>query len=413
MLRFGMFPILVCILCGRWIGIKTTVIDASATASGKFPEQRVAITRTFSALITQIPELKLISISLLNFRSYEQISFEFDAPGNLIIGPNGSGKTNLLEAIAYTSVGKSIRFHQDKELVRNGSEQFAVNGLYGTDTNLPLQVQLAYERSRKILKINTEVKRQLSSLFEDVKVIYCAPDDIDLVNGNPRQRRQYFDLAIAQVFPCYITLLREYLHIVEQRNRLLKEEGSLLAKKSWDLRFIKSLLELYPYRKKYLEILNAELAGTFCEISENTKNLSITYQPVLKQAMDLDESVLMSRVTELENREKTWQRSLIGAHLDDYVFEMDGYPMRSYASQGQKRIAVIISKMIQAQLIETHTGIKPILLFDDVFAELDYTHSEKIHELCQDSYQIFIASPKEDIRQIFGKMSVIRLGSEQ
>ncbi|MDD3523839.1 MAG: AAA family ATPase, partial [Candidatus Cloacimonetes bacterium] len=111
-----MFPILVCILCGRWIGIKTTVIDASATASGKFPEQRVAITRTFSALITQIPELKLISISLLNFRSYEQISFEFDAPGNLIIGPNGSGKTNLLEAIAYTSVGKSIRFHQDKEL---------------------------------------------------------------------------------------------------------------------------------------------------------------------------------------------------------------------------------------------------------------------------------------------------------
>jgi DNA replication and repair protein RecF len=355
--------------------------------------------------------LKLNSIELYQFRSYQQQRFTFEPAGNLIIGANGSGKTNLLEAIAYTSMGKSIRFHQDKELIKNSEEQFSVLAMYETDLKLALKIQLVYDASRKILKINDEIKRQLSTLFADVKVIYCAPDDIGLVNGSPRQRRQYFDLAISQVYPEYIGILRDFLHIVEQRNKLLKSEFQLNEKKSWDRRFAQSLVALYPYRKKYLGMLNDELGGSFRNISENTRDLRLTYVPVLRRAMELSVDELMAQIEQYESREKLWQRSLIGAHLDDYSFRMGEFGMRAYASQGQKRIAVVIMKMIQAQLIESNTGIKPILLFDDVFAELDYQHGEKIHELCRDSYQIFIASPKEDVRQIFGKMNVIRLGN--
>ena len=109
-------------------------------------------------------------------------------------------------------------------------------------------------------------------------------------------------------------------------------------------------------------------------------------------------------------KELLWQRSLVGAHLDDYNFRISGSSMQSFASQGQKRIAVIILKLIQANLVKETTGIVPILLFDDIFAELDAQHSERIRDLASSSCQIFVAAPKEDIAQIFGSMNTIRLG---
>ena len=355
--------------------------------------------------------MKLNNIELLNFRSYQQQCFDFESGGNLIIGANGSGKTNLLEAIAYTSIVKSIRYLQDQDLVFNTAEHFAINALYETDLSVPKKLHLSYANSRKILKINGEVKRQLSAIFSEVKVIYCAPDDIGLINGSPRMRRQYFDLAISQLFPAYIGILRDYLHVVDQRNQLLKIEYSPSEKKSWDARFAQSLCALYPYRKKYLQLLNQELCGAYKEISENTRNLKINYVPVLRNAFGLMPEIIEQHLQTLEPREKQCQRCLVGAHLDDYSFRIEDFGMRARASQGQKRIAVIILKMILAQLIESNTGIRPVILFDDVFAELDYVHGEKIKALCNNNYQIFVASPKEDVRQIFGNLQVIRLGS--
>jgi DNA replication and repair protein RecF len=355
--------------------------------------------------------LKLNTIELHCFRNYRQQRFEFTPGGNLIIGANGSGKTNLLEAIAYTSIGKSIRFHQDQDLVFNSAAQFAINALYYSDLDVPKKVHLSYVNARKVLKINNEVKRQLSALFSEVKIIYCAPDDIGLINGSPRIRRQYFDLAISQIFPDYIAVLRDYLHVVDQRNQLLKSDYSPSEKNSWDARFAQNLCALYPYRKQYLNLLNDEFMGSYKEISENTRNLKINYVPVLREAFALDPDDIVKHLQMLENREKLWQRCLLGAHLDDYSFRIEDFGMRARASQGQKRIAVIILKMIQAHLIESNTGIRPILLFDDVFAELDYVHGEKIKALCNNNYQIFVASPKEDVRQIFGNLPVIRLGS--
>jgi DNA replication and repair protein RecF len=354
--------------------------------------------------------LKLNFIELRNFRNYAVERFVLEPYGNLIIGPNGSGKTNLLEAMAYTAMGKSIRYHQDSDLINTKGSFFAISAGFQTDLQLPLDIHLAYDGKRKVLKINKDVKRQLSSLFDVVKIIYCAPEDIQLVNGSPRLRRQHFDLAISQVFPAYIGTLREYLHVVEQRNKLLKSDYLAAEKRSWDLRFAKCLSTLYPFREKYLQLLNSELRGAYKDVSINTKDLIVQYVPVLREAMQLSEAELLQHLELYEPREKMWQRSLFGAHLDDYSFRMGNFGMRAFASQGQKRIAVIVMKMIQAQLIESNTRIKPIMLFDDVFAELDYDHGQKIHDLCKDSYQIFIASPKEDVRQIFGKMKVIRLG---
>ncbi|MDI3503260.1 MAG: replication and repair protein RecF [Candidatus Cloacimonadota bacterium] len=354
--------------------------------------------------------MKLNSIELRNFRSYKERCFEFAPPGNLIIGDNGSGKTNLLEAIAYTSIGKSIRYHSDQDLITTEQDFFAIEAYYDTDLQSKLKIQLSYSPSHKLLKINDQISRQLSTLLQEVKVIYCAPDDIQLVNGSPRIRRQYFDLAISQIFPQYLTALREYLHLVEQRNRLLKTDFQPAEKNSWDQRFAAALAALYPYRQKYLSMLNSEFAESFRAISAGIKDISLTYQPVLKNAFEQSQTAILNSIRAIENKEVLWQRSLIGAHLDDYSLEMEGRSMHSFASQGQKRIAVIVLKLIQAKLIQEYTAIKPVLLFDDVFAELDLEHSNRIRKLSFDAAQIFIASPKNDICGIWAELPIIRLG---
>lgn len=314
-----------------------------------------------------------------------------------------------MEAIAYTSIGKSVRYHSDLNLLKNGQESFAVDALYSDEKSRSLRIQLSYQERKKLLKINSQVASRLSELFSLVKVIYSAPEDIQLISGAPSQRRQYFDLAIAQLFPEYLDKLRSYLHVVDQRNRLFKTEFDQEEKWVWDKRFILSLLELYPYREKYLRLINEALEETL-KLNGSSEGFSLCYQSVLKDCFAQDEESLSKHLKQVQSSELKWQRSMIGAHLDDYLFEMQSNNMRSYASQGQKRMAVIRLKMAQAELIEKHTGIKPILLFDDIFAELDVAHSRQVKALINPEHQVFIASPKRDILSIFGEVDTVILG---
>lgn len=351
----------------------------------------------------------LARISLENFRSYSKREFCFEPRGSLIIGPNGCGKTNLLEAIAFCGIGKSIRFHHDDELLNFEADYFRIDSSFYTDHLHDLQVSLSYGEKRKLLKLDDLPIRQLSRLFDLVKVIYCAPEDLLLVNGAPRFRRQYFDLAIAQLYPLYIPVLRNYLHIVEQRNAMLKQSYQPAEKQSWDDAFATALYEVWDYRSRYLALVNEALTDQFSGIFPQAASIKIKYLPVLKIPISSSVSTIIKHLKELEPRERLLQRSLAGAHLDDYEFRFKGRIMRTYASQGQKRIAVIILKLIQARLIESITGIKPILLFDDIFAELDSYHSHCIRDCIDSRYQVFIASPKEDVCNIWQGYQMLKL----
>lgn len=355
--------------------------------------------------------MKLQGIELHNFRSYQSKRFCFEEQGAVLIGENGSGKTNLLEAIAYTSTGKSIRYHNEKELITWGNDGFWVTSSYKTDIDRNLRVQIHFSENRKLLKINDQSIKHLSSLMNHVKVIYCAPEDIQLINGSPKLRRQYFDLAISQVFPEYLQFLREYLHIVDQRNNLLKRDHQSVEKRSWDVRFSSSLLRVYSYRVKYLELINRSYIQTYSKISDTIRDIYVNYVPVFKDMLMSSEEKIIETLEEIYQKEKLAQRSLVGAHLDDYHFKMDDMSLRPYGSQGQKRITVIALKMIQARLIESLTGIQPIILFDDIFAELDTKHSNKIMSMTDDRYQVFLASPDTSITEIWQQHPIIQLGA--
>lgn len=339
----------------------------------------------------------LKQLSLANFRNYERASFSLQPAGNLVIAPNGQGKTNLLESIAYCGLGKSVRFHRDDELKRENTDYFSVRGDFEDESGLDLKVQISWQQGRKLLKINDNPVKQLSRIFENVKVIYAAPEDLNLVGGYPRFRRQYFDLAISQIYPSYISTLREYLHVVEQRNNLFKSPYAPEVKLAWDSKFCALLLEVLDFRKRYLELINRAFAEQYRAISDQVRDIKVAYLPYHHEPYPASSDRLLETLAGLEEREKRYQRSLAGAHIDDYEFHLQGHNLKTFGSQGQKRITVIILKLIQATLIQELTGIRPILLFDDVFAELDIKHAQSIAEYVDYRYQIFIASPREDI----------------
>ena len=344
-------------------------------------------------------QLFLKQIALENFRSFTSARFRFDPAGNLIIAPNGWGKTNLLEAVAYCGLGRSVRFHRDLDLKREGATYFRLAASFQNDDAPELQLHISWQDGKKLLRWDDNPLNKLSRLYECVKVVYCAPEDVILVGGNPRFRRQYFDLAVAQLFPAYISLLRNYLHVVEQRNNLLKTTFLPQEKRSWDLRLAETLLEVVSYRSRYLRLLNGALAEQYPVVSEQVRQIQVSYLTQQHETYPQTAEGLLDLFRNWIEREKRQQRTLLGAHLDDYEFLLDGHRLRIFGSQGQKRVVVIVLKLIQAQLIEQLTGIKPILLFDDVFAELDPLHTSRIRSCIQRRYQVLVASPREEVRQ--------------
>lgn len=353
--------------------------------------------------------MHLKSIELKNFRSYHHRRFSFESPGCILLGSNGSGKTNLLEAIAYTSIGKSIRYQSEAELLSFGTGFFSLSADYDSSAGVDLHVFLSYAEKRKLLKIDGQISRHLSTLFSLVKTIYCAPEDIMLINGSPRLRRQYFDLAISQLWPEYLAVLREYLHIVDQRNNLLKREYQRSEKAGWDQNFARSYLTVLSYRKRYLQLLNNQFNGIFEVCDDTIHDVAVDYLWVGKDIESFGTEELSRHLNDLEPREKVMQRSLIGAHIDDYHFRQGKRSLRAYTSQGQKRLTVILLKLIQARLIEQETRILPIILYDDILAELDTRYSARIKELTDSRFQVFIASPNHDVTKIWDHMPQVEM----
>lgn len=357
----------------------------------------------------------LRSIRLINFRSYQDQRFTFQPEGAVIIGANGSGKTNLLEAIAYSGTGKSVRFHQDEQLVRHDGEFSSVIADYTTQEGSGDRISISFQDKRKLLKVNNNPVRQLSYLFQSVKVTYLSPDDIVIINGSPRHRRQFFDLAIAQLFPEYITHYREYLHILQQRNALLKREVKDNEKELWDRQYIDAMGAILSYREWYLNLLNDAVAELMGDIRPVLDDLRVIPRANGYEWMGsrFDKGLMNKTIKQIGHREKAMQRSLIGAHLDDYSFSFGDRSLKYYGSQGQKRIAIIVLKMVHAHLIEKVTHIKPILLFDDILAELDDSNVQLVKDLISCSYQTFIASPSDGIVNIWKDLPVTRLTKPQ
>jgi len=337
--------------------------------------------------------LEISKLKAINFRNFEGLELSFAPEGAIIFGENGLGKTNLLEAVSFFAFGKSFRTGRDSELINFSKAFFRLEGNFTFDRENHF-LEAAADKSKKILKIDKTIIGKVGDLYKYVKIVYFSPQDIEIISGSPSARRNFFNQAIAQFTFSYILESRKFFRILKQRNALLKIKFEREEKRIWDEQFVDAGISVIEERLRYLHRFTDELCALYDTISEKREELNVRYKYSFPVFVENDlRTNLKNYLEEIEQQEIAMQRTLAGPHLDDFVFRLNGKEARKFASQGQKRSLAIAVRLAQAKLISQTNAEFPIIIFDDVLAELDKNRTAKIIELLKGKHQIFIATP--------------------
>lgn len=341
--------------------------------------------------------LKLQNIILTQFRNYVQQSFHFKDRVVGICGKNGSGKTNLLDAIYYLSFSKSYFSRADAANVHHGLMGFRLEGNYQLhDTNQNL-VFILRENNRKELTLNEETYKRFSDHIGKFSCVMIAPDDISIISGSSEERRKLIDTIISQFNKSYLLLLIDYQKLLQQRNAILKQyaetgqiDESLIE--ILDQQLCRKGDQLFKDRKEFLAGYLVLVAEIYSKIAGDSDQITLVYESqLLQQNM---ESIFHIN----KQKDRLLQRTNAGIHKDDIVFKMQDQVFKNEASQGQRKSLLFALKLAEWQILKEQKGYTPILLLDDVFEKLDEKRMyQLLHWVCTESDgQVFITDTHSD-----------------
>lgn len=351
------------------------------------------------------------SLALIHFRNYTDEHVEFNSGLNLLSGPNGHGKTNLLEALHYSCLAHSQRTRKDKELIAWNKPSFVLR-LVGQSTRdlaaesrLHLQSVEFMESGHKRVKVNGTESKRLSDLIGPFSVVSFSPEDLDLIRGAPALRRRFLDVILCQFSSDYLQTLRRYNQLLKQRNSLLKQMGSGPSSgikfndevlSAFDLPLTEAGSRITLFRRKALNDLAPIATEGYRTISDGGEALAISLTGAISDAEDEPtlQAQFLRKLHSMRALEREAAVTLVGPHREDLLFSLSDKSVRDFASQGQKRSVALSLKLASAQLLESKNGHPPILLLDDVFAELDENRRKRIGEWVQKKGQVFIANPR-------------------
>ncbi len=303
------------------------------------------------------------SIKLFNFRNHTKYSLLCDDTTSLILGENGSGKTSVLEAIYILTRGKSFRA-TDPEIIKRGTSFYRVELEYDNgETNI-----VTYDGNNKTFIIMDKKSRRLPKKHK-YPVILFQPSDLNLISHSPSRRRDYFDRIFSQFDENYATSLHKYEKALKQRNELLKNEH--ITKESlfsWNILLSKYGIDLYTLRQKFINEINTNLTNIYRSIAENNDEINITYKT---NVLNSDDDKYLRTLENNFTKDTYLGHTSFGVHRDDYIFEFNNKPADGSASRGESRSIILALKFIEADLVYQKTNLKPIILLDDVFSELD------------------------------------------
>ncbi len=333
--------------------------------------------------------MELRRLELRNHRNYRHLELVPGAGVNVFIGPNGQGKTNLLEAVAMLALSSSPRARRDTELVGPlgpGSRIAATVTAHSRDLTISIALDVEGERAKRTIEVDG-VRRRGVDLPGHFRVTLFWPDDLGLVKAGPELRRRFLNQMLVQVEPGYARALAALRRVLEQRNSLLKrvaageERSDVLA--VWDAELVRYGTEIAQARARAVEELRPAAARAHAEIA-NGERLDIAYEG---PPANLAEAVQKSLTDDLRRGVTT-----IGPHHDDLALDLEGREARSFASQGQQRTAVVSLKLAEAELVAARTGERPVLLLDDVLSELDGERRAALLRRVGDGGQVIITS---------------------
>lgn len=354
--------------------------------------------------------MMISDIRLQHFRSYGNEAFEFTPGVNIIVGPNASGKTNLLEAILVVARGSSYRV-RDTELIQYG-EQWA--RLDAHDDQGVRTIKIVMEpRPSKTYEIEGKSYRRLS-VQKTLPVVVFEPNHLFMFSGAPELRRAYLDDLLEQLQPGYATVRKEYRRVLAQRNALLKRHGPGLEQQifPWNLRLSDLGGRIARSRLELLQTMNERASGLYGSLAHKVSAVELRYAS--KLPAETYESVLLRTLEASINLDIARGFTGSGPHREDMEVYINGHEAQTSASRGETRTAVLMLKVMELQLIEQSRadGARPLLLLDDVFSELDGARRQALTAYLQ-KYQTFITTTDADVvvEHFMERSHIIPLGN--
>jgi DNA replication and repair protein RecF len=351
------------------------------------------------------PSLACRQLRLRDFRNFADVELEIPAEGVAVIGENGSGKTNLLEAIYYLEIFRSLRGSPDEQLVRFGAEVFHLRGRFENGaTGDRLEVTAAYEPKGRTKRVTVDgvPPERLGEAVGRVRAVVFSPTDMAIVAGPPSERRRFLDIVLSVNVPGHLAALQRYRHVLRQRNALLRAGGTADSLVAWDSALVEAGARIVTERAHWVEAWGAEFEMRACRVGGGA-GPRIAYRPGVpiepRELADVDEAFLRE-LDRVRLRERERGVTLTGPHRDDMAIVVDSpegeVDLRDFGSAGQMRTAAIALRMVEAETAK-RVGFAPILLLDDVFAELDAGRTRRILELLEEEGhgQVLLTAPKE------------------
>ncbi|MCU0447575.1 MAG: DNA replication/repair protein RecF [Microscillaceae bacterium] len=348
----------------------------------------------------------LKDLNLYNFKNYEDLKLEFSAGINCFLGDNGSGKTNLLDAVFYLSMSKSYFNSIDNQNIRHGEEMFVVQGNFETADKKHHVLCGVQTGQKKTFKLDKKIYERISDHIGKFPVVMIAPNDIALIYEGSEERRKFFDSLISQIDNPYLLDLMQYNHYLKQRNTLLKQfaehnriDRDLLA--AYDEPILRLGAKIFARRQTFMLEFQPIFQGHYETISQYKEQTQLVY----------DSDCAVAEFSEVfrqnTNKDLALQRTTLGVHRDDFEFKIDNYSLKKFGSQGQQKSFLIALKLAHFEIVRQNKNLKPILLLDDIFDKLDEKRMSCLMQMVADHTfgQIFVTDARpERTQQIFAQI---------
>ena len=354
--------------------------------------------------------MHVAALSLTDFRSWPQLELELAPGATALVGSNGQGKTNVVEALLYVATLSSHRVAQDAPLVRQGAERAVVRARVerdGREMLVELEINPGKANRARVNRAPVPRAREVLGLL---RTVLFAPEDLDLVKGDPSERRRFLDDLLVLRTPRLAGVRADYERVLKQRNALLKT--AFLAKRTggadmrtldvWDAHLAQTGSELLSARLGLVDALLPHAQVAYREVSKAQGELGLAYRSSLGEALPAETqdrevlaAVLLSELARIRSQEVDRGVSLVGPHRDDLVLSLGSLPVKGYASHGESWSVALALRLASYELLRSDGG-EPVLVLDDVFAELDSGRRERLASLVEGAGQVLVTAAVAD-----------------
>ncbi|MGZ4595966.1 MAG: DNA replication/repair protein RecF [Actinomycetes bacterium] len=352
--------------------------------------------------------MRLTHLSLRDFRSYAEVELPLDAGVTALVGPNGQGKTNLVEAVGYLATLGSHRVAQDAPLVRLGAERAVVRGnVVRDDRALLLEVEITPGRANRA-RVNRAPVPRPREVLGILRTVLFAPEDLALVKGDPSERRRFLDDLLVVRTPRLAGVRADYDRVLRQRNALLKSSGAairagkgdLRTLEVWDAHLCTTGAELLAARLDLVDALRPLVDKSYDAVADSGGPAALDYKSSLGADVplvpdrDLLAAAMLNEISGVRRNELERGISLVGPHRDDLVLKLGPLPAKGYASHGESWSFALALRLAAYDLLrgDTDEGGEPVLILDDVFAELDSRRRERLAGLVAGAEQVLVTA---------------------